>query len=60
MLEGGYDLDALAWCAAGVVGVLAGEDPEPVDMTESETSGGPGARQLDAITSFWRERQPDR
>jgi acetoin utilization deacetylase AcuC-like enzyme len=60
MLEGGYDLDALAWCAAGVVGVLSGEDPEPVDTTESETSGGPGARQLDAITSFWRERQPDR
>jgi hypothetical protein len=35
MLEGGYDLDALAWCAAGVVGVLSGDDPEPVDMTEA-------------------------
>ena len=57
MLEGGYDLDALAWCAAGVVGVLSGDDPEPVDMSEAETSGGPGGRQLDAISSFWRERQ---
>ena len=57
MLEGGYDLDALAWCAAGVVSVLAGEDPEPVDFTEQETSGGPGHRQLDAISAFWHDRQ---
>jgi hypothetical protein len=42
------------------VGVLSGEDPGPVDTTESETSGGPGARQLETIMSFWRERQPDR
>ena len=54
MLEGGYDLDALAWCAAGVVGVLSGDDPEPVDMSEAETSGGPGGRQLDAISSRQR------
>jgi acetoin utilization deacetylase AcuC-like enzyme len=56
MLEGGYDLDALAWCSAGVVRVLAGESAEPVDLTESDTSGGPGRTQVEAIARFWRER----
>lgn len=57
MLEGGYDLDALAWCSAGVVGVLAGDDPDPVDLNESDTSGGPGRTQVDSIARFWRERE---
>jgi hypothetical protein len=37
--------------------VLAGESPEPVDLTESDTSGGPGRTQVDAIAQFWRERE---
>ena len=57
MLEGGYDLDALAWCSAAVVSVLAGDDPDPVDLTESDTSGGPGRSQIDTIARFWRERR---
>jgi acetoin utilization deacetylase AcuC-like enzyme len=56
MLEGGYDLDALAWCSAGVVGVLAGDDPEPFDHSEIDTIGGPGASQVAAIARFWNER----
>ncbi len=56
MLEGGYDLDALAWCSAAVVRVLAGDDPDPVDLTESDTSGGPGRSQVETIARFWRER----
>lgn len=53
MLEGGYDLDALAACSAGVVGALAGVDVS----TERQTSGGPGREQLAATTELWRERQ---
>jgi acetoin utilization deacetylase AcuC-like enzyme len=56
MLEGGYDLDALAWSSAGVVGVLAGGDPHPVDLSEADTDGGPGMAQVDAISRFWLER----
>jgi acetoin utilization deacetylase AcuC-like enzyme len=56
MLEGGYDLDALAWGSAGVVGVLAGGDPDPVDLSEADTSGGPGMAQIDVISRFWHER----
>jgi acetoin utilization deacetylase AcuC-like enzyme len=56
MLEGGYDLEALAWGSAGVVGVLAGGDPDPVDLSEADTSGGPGMAQVDAIARFWHER----
>lgn len=56
MLEGGYDLDALAWGSAGVVGVLAGSDPQPVDFSEADTSGGPGMAQIDTIARFWHER----
>jgi acetoin utilization deacetylase AcuC-like enzyme len=56
MLEGGYDLDALAWCSAGVLQVLAGTDPDPIDLSEGETSGGPGRSQVEAIASFWRTR----
>jgi acetoin utilization deacetylase AcuC-like enzyme len=56
MLEGGYDLDALAWGSAGVVGVLAGDDAHPVDTTEADTAGGPGMDHVDAIAQFWHER----
>ncbi|MBI5087910.1 MAG: histone deacetylase [Actinobacteria bacterium] len=56
MLEGGYDLEALAWSSAGVVSVLAGGDPDPVDFSEADTSGGPGMAQVDAIARFWHER----
>jgi acetoin utilization deacetylase AcuC-like enzyme len=56
MLEGGYDLDALAWCSAGVISVLAGLEPDLADMTEAETSGGPGRGQVEAIGRFWLER----
>jgi acetoin utilization deacetylase AcuC-like enzyme len=56
MLEGGYDLDALAWSSAGVVGVLAGGDPQPIDLSETDTSGGPGMAQVSTIARFWHER----
>jgi acetoin utilization deacetylase AcuC-like enzyme len=56
MLEGGYDLDALAWSSAGVVGVLAGDDAQPIDLSESDTDGGPGMSQVDVISRFWHER----
>ena len=53
MLEGGYDLDALASCAAGVVGVLAGR-PAPSVAGEKPTSGGPGSRDVDRVADLWR------
>jgi acetoin utilization deacetylase AcuC-like enzyme len=56
MLEGGYDLDALAWGSAAVVGVLAGVDTHPVDLSEADTDGGPGMSQVDAIARFWHEQ----
>jgi len=57
MLEGGYDLDALAACSAGVIGVLAGVDGAPSSSTEAPTSGGPGHDQLDGVLDIWRDRQ---
>ena len=57
MLEGGYDLDALAWCSAGVVAALAGDERGPVDLSEGETAGGPGRDRIDAIARFWHERR---
>jgi acetoin utilization deacetylase AcuC-like enzyme len=56
MLEGGYDLDALANCSAGVVGVLAGLDPQASSTTERATSGGPGAAHLERVFAVWRDR----
>jgi acetoin utilization deacetylase AcuC-like enzyme len=56
MLEGGYDLDALANCSAGVVGVLAGLDPQAPFATERATSGGPGVAQLERVFAVWRDR----
>jgi acetoin utilization deacetylase AcuC-like enzyme len=51
MLEGGYDLDALALSTAGVLSVLAGEGGE---RTETPTSGGPGDEVVDALHEQWR------
>jgi acetoin utilization deacetylase AcuC-like enzyme len=56
MLEGGYDLDALAWSSAGVIGVLAGGDPQPIDFSEADTDGGPGMAQIETIARFWHDR----
>ena len=57
MLEGGYDLDALTACSAGVLGVLAGVDAPDhgSDTREKATSGGPGARELDRVVGLWRD-----
>jgi acetoin utilization deacetylase AcuC-like enzyme len=53
MLEGGYDLDALTACTAGVLSVLAGATIAP-ERTESPTSGGPGRREVERIGDLWR------
>lgn len=56
MLEGGYDLDALAACSAGVLSVLAGVDRPLVAASETPTSGGPGHDQVAETAALWRER----
>lgn len=56
MLEGGYDLDALANCSAAVVGVLAGVDQPRLMSTERATSGGPGVGHLGRVADVWRDR----
>lgn len=56
MLEGGYDLDALANCSAAVVGVLAGLDQPRLMSTERATAGGPGLGHLDRVADVWRDR----
>ena len=50
MLEGGYDLDALADSSAAALAVLAGADPNP---SEPATSGGPGMTVVDAALRLW-------
>jgi hypothetical protein len=52
MLEGGYDLDALTACTAGVLGILAGVDSAAV---EGSTAGGPGADAVGAVRDHWHE-----
>jgi acetoin utilization deacetylase AcuC-like enzyme len=51
VLEGGYDLEALTLCTAGVLAALADQPllPEPT------TSGGPGSGAVEAVRSFWYE-----
>jgi acetoin utilization deacetylase AcuC-like enzyme len=44
VLEGGYDLEAIADCAAATVAALGGVPLHP----EAPSSGGPGARFVDA------------
>jgi acetoin utilization deacetylase AcuC-like enzyme len=53
MLEGGYDLDALADCTAAVLRSLA-DLPTIVDATEAATAGGPGAAEVAAVRDHWR------
>ena len=50
MLEGGYDLDALAACSASVLGALAGV---AVDG-ERPSNGGPGADAVADARSVWQ------
>ncbi len=57
MLEGGYDLDALARCTTAVLAELADLDVPP-QGDERATSGGPGDAAIDEIASFWRDRDP--
>ena len=54
MLEGGYDMDALTMCTAGVLGALEGLDVRP----ESQTAGGPGARHVDGCSEIWAGLEP--
>jgi acetoin utilization deacetylase AcuC-like enzyme len=55
-LEGGYSLAGLRDSVAASVPVLAGGDPVLTDA-EGPTSGGPGARIVDAVADLWRERR---
>ena len=50
MLEGGYDLDALANCSATVLAELAGVRTPSIEPT---TSGGPGMAPVGAMRAFW-------
>jgi acetoin utilization deacetylase AcuC-like enzyme len=49
MLEGGYDLDALAASATATLGALAGLTTHP----EAPTAGGPGAEAVTAAHELW-------
>jgi acetoin utilization deacetylase AcuC-like enzyme len=49
MLEGGYDLDALAASATATLGALAGVTTLP----EAPTSGGPGAEAVSRARELW-------
>lgn len=49
MLEGGYDLEALAASTTAVIGALAGEDLHP----EPPTSGGPGLDAVARVRGLW-------
>jgi acetoin utilization deacetylase AcuC-like enzyme len=51
MLEGGYDLQALADCTAAALAALAGDVHEP----EVPTSGGPGREVVAAARRLWGE-----
>ena len=49
MLEGGYDLDALAACATATLGALAGVATVP----EAPSSGGPGSEAVAVARELW-------
>ncbi len=55
MLEGGYDLEALRVCTAAALGALEGRMVVP----ESASSGGPGARNVDACIAIWADAEDD-
>lgn len=50
MLEGGYDLDALAQSSATVMRELAGVHAAPI---EQPTAGGPGAQVIEHLRDYW-------
>jgi acetoin utilization deacetylase AcuC-like enzyme len=54
MLEGGYDLDALAACAGAVLGTLAGVEIAP----EAPSVGGPGAGAVADAEQVWAGLAP--
>jgi acetoin utilization deacetylase AcuC-like enzyme len=51
VLEGGYDLEALTLCTAGVLAALTDQRLLP----EPGTAGGPGSGAVEAVRSFWYE-----
>ena len=51
MLEGGYDLQALADSTAAALASLEGLQHHP----EEPTKGGPGHQVVDAARHLWRE-----
>lgn len=53
MLEGGYDLDALANSSATVLREMAEVDGTAL---ESATSGGPGMTAVSGIRAFWQQQ----
>jgi acetoin utilization deacetylase AcuC-like enzyme len=54
MLEGGYDLNALASCSAGVVAALVGARVDTASSGEAPTSGGPGVPEVERIADLWQ------
>jgi acetoin utilization deacetylase AcuC-like enzyme len=54
VLEGGYDLQALADSSAAAMAVLVGVDHQP----EKPSAGGPGHRVLDAVVQHWGDLLP--
>jgi acetoin utilization deacetylase AcuC-like enzyme len=48
VLEGGYDLHALAWCASSLVELLLGEEPTPDPDATAYTDGPDAARVIAA------------
>ncbi|MGZ4791508.1 MAG: histone deacetylase family protein [Ilumatobacteraceae bacterium] len=61
MLEGGYDLDALASCSAEVMRELAGLAGTAARASRSShegegpTSAGPGSEAVDAVARHWQQ-----
>ena len=58
MLEGGYDLDALADCTAAVLRSLADLPTSralDIGADESPTSGGAGAAAVASVRDFWHQ-----
>ena len=60
MLEGGYDLDALANCSAEVIHELADPSSSGARRTsghgEGMTSAGPGSDAVDAVARHWQQQ----
>jgi acetoin utilization deacetylase AcuC-like enzyme len=54
VLEGGYDLRALADSSAAALAALVGVDHHP----ETPSAGGPGTRLLDAVVEQWSDLLP--